>query len=48
MREKSKHNYILLLLVGITILAAISVFFYSSGESEEGSDELIVRIVKHQ
>ncbi|MEY8523020.1 sugar ABC transporter substrate-binding protein [bacterium 1XD8-76] len=45
MREKSKHNYILLLLIGITILAAISVFLYSNGESGEGSDELIVRIV---
>lgn len=45
MREKNSHNYILLLLVGITILAAISVFFYSNGDSSQSSDELTVRIV---
>lgn len=45
MREKNSHNYILLLLVGITILAAISVFFYSSGDSGQSSDELTVRVV---
>lgn len=45
MREKNSHNYILLLLVGITILAAISVFFYSNGDSSQSSDELTVRVV---
>ena len=34
MREKSKHNYILLLLIGITILAAISVFCIQTGRAE--------------
>ena len=45
MREKNSHNYILLLLVGITMLAAISVFFYSNGDSSQSSDELTVRVV---
>lgn len=45
MREKNSHNYILLLLVGITMLAAISVFFYSNGDSGQSSDELTVRVV---
>lgn len=45
MREKNSHNYILLLLVGITMLAAISVFFYSNGDSSQSNDELTVRVV---
>lgn len=42
---EKQHKYILLLLVVITILGAIGVFFYSGGENNEGSDELLVRIV---
>ncbi len=45
MKNKHNHNHILFWLVAVTILAAISVFFYSSGESDEGGDELLVRIV---
>lgn len=45
MLERNNHKYILVLIVIVTILAAIGVFYYSSGESEEGSSELLVRIV---
>jgi len=45
MKERNSHKYILLLLVAITIVAALSVFFYSGGESDEGNNELVVRIV---
>lgn len=45
MKEKNSHKYILLFIVVVTILAALSVFFYSGGENAEGNNELLVRIV---
>lgn len=45
MKENRSHKYFLLFIVIVTILAAISVFFYSGGESDKSTDELVVRIV---
>ncbi len=45
MKEKDNHKYILLLIVAVTILAALSVFYYSGRENAEGNNELLVRIV---
>lgn len=46
MNEKGKHKrYILFLIIGIMILASVSIFLYSGAEDDEGMDNLAVRMV---
>lgn len=45
MREAQNRRYILLLILPVTLLAALAVLFYSGGESGVGSEERALRIV---